>query len=161
MDAPKTAYERSVQGLPEDIRSLLSRGAAYWSSEGPGHLDEDIARLMQFPEVRSAARHLADLGRRLAADELVSVLDLTRALWLSEIGIISVVVGPSDWENVYSPIADLDAFMNSEITLLGRTQEELAHIGVPASGTDPFGRRPRSLRSTATRLKKPLPHRCE
>jgi hypothetical protein len=144
MDAPESPYERSVQGLPDDIRLLLSRGAEYWSSQGPGHLDEDIARLMQFQEVRSASRYLADLSRRLTNDEPVSVLDLTRALWLAEVGLVSVVVGPSDWENVYSPISDLDAFMDSEIALLRRAQDDLAEIGVPASGTDPFGKRPRS-----------------
>lgn len=118
---------------------LLARGAEYWSSLGPGHLDDDIARLMQFVEVSSAPRHLADLSRRLRDNEPVSVLDLTRALWLAEIGIISVVVGPSDWENVFSPFADLDAFMNGEVVLLRRTQDELSDMGVPASGTDPFG----------------------
>ena len=131
MDAPKSAYERLVQGLPEDIRALLSRGAEYWSFEGPGHLDEDIARLMQFQEVRAASRYLADLSRRLTADEPVSVLDLTRALWLTEIGLVSVVVGPSDWENVFSPISDLDVFMAGEIALLRRAQDELADAGVP------------------------------
>lgn len=161
MDAPKSAYERLVQGLPEDIRALLSRGAEYWSSEGPGHLDEDIARLMQFHEVRSASRYLADLSRRLTADEPVSVLDLTRALWLTEIGLVSVVVGPSDWENVFSPISDLDAFMASEIAMLRRAQDELAEVSVPASGTDPFGKHPRSLRSLGSRLAKHPPHSCE
>jgi hypothetical protein len=144
-----------IRGLPADIRELLARGAGYWSSEGPGHLDEDLARLMQLHEVGSASRHLADVSRRLTADEAVSVLDLTRALWLAEIGLISVVVGPSDWDNVYSPTADLDTFMNGEIALLRRAQDELADIGVPASGTDPFGKQHRSLRSLTSRLVNP------
>jgi hypothetical protein len=140
VDAPKRAFDRLVSGLSADTLGLLAQGAEYWSGSGPASIGDELAMLMGFKDSRVAARHFGQLKSRLRAGESVSVLDLTRVLWLTEIGIVSVVVGPRDWDNVFGTIGDYDLSKAKEFAALMRAQDELTEAGVPASGTDPFGK---------------------
>ena len=131
-----------ILGIGADTRALLASGAAYWSNEGPAALEDELVALIGLQDWEAAGRHFGGLKRRLDASEAVSVLDLTRLLFVTELGIASVVVGPMDWHNLFGAPADYDAFMIEEFTLLRAAQDELGALGVPASGTDPFCKRP-------------------
>jgi len=47
-----------------------------------------------------------------------------------------------DWCNVFGG-SDIEQFQLEEFKLLLRSQDELARLGVPANGTDPFGKHAR------------------
>ena len=129
-------HRRLVSGLTLDTRELLAKGAWYWSQEGPARVDPWFAAMMNFAADANPGRELSRVAQSLRADEPVTVLDLTRALLLTEIGSVSVVMGPSDWDNVFGdPGPDL-------LQVLQDAQDELQRAGVPASGGNTFGRNP-------------------
>jgi hypothetical protein len=140
VDAPRSAFDRLVSGLSAETTHLLAPGAEYWSDRGPATIDDELSMLMGFEDLRAAPRHFGQLKSRLHAGEEISVLDLTRVLWLTAIGIVSVVVGPRDWDNVFGTSGDYDMSMATAFAALQRAQDELGTAGVPASGTDPFGK---------------------
>ena len=132
----RAKYRRLVGGLTLQTRELLAKGAWYWSNEGPAGIDPPFAAMMNFAADANPGRELSRVAQSLRADEPVAVLDLTRALLLTEIGSVSAVMGPQDWENVFGdPGPDL-------LQVLRDAQDELQHAGVPASGGNPFGRNP-------------------
>lgn len=143
MDAPASDYRRRVSGLSLETRALLADGAEYWSDDGPAGLDAELATLMNFDQPDRAGERLGQLVQALRPNQAVSVIDLTRALLLTEIGWVSIVLGPNDWYNVYPAAEDFEASDVAQWAALRRTQDELARAGVPASGTDPFGKHPR------------------
>lgn len=143
MDAPVSAYRRKVSGLSVETRALLADGAEYWSDRGPADLDDELTTLMNLDQPDQAGEHLRQIAQALRRNQPISVIDLTRALLLTEIGWVSVVLGPDDWHNVYPAGEDFDASDAAHWTALRRAQDELQLAGIPASGTDPFGKHPR------------------
>jgi hypothetical protein len=142
MDSPASAYRREVSGLSPETRTLLANGAEYWSDEGPAGPDHEVLLLMGLNDWRAARRRFGELSRRLHAGTAISVLDLTRILLLTEIGISSAVLGPTDWYNLFGRTTDPDADAIEDFKTLLRAQAELATARVPASGTNPFGKHP-------------------
>ena len=129
---------RKISGLSGETRALLSRGAGYWTN-GPAHVSDDLAQLMNLQSARKARQMLEQVKRDLDDDEPVTAINLTRVLFLTEIGISSTVLGPSDWHNTYGGGRDDDEAMHVEFSALMEAQDELAGYGVPR-GIDPFHR---------------------
>ncbi|WP_375504750.1 hypothetical protein [uncultured Jatrophihabitans sp.] len=125
-------FRKKVRDLSVETRELLAMGASYW--DGPGHADRRFAALMKFAEREHPDLQFRRIAASLRANEPLSVLDLTRALLAIEIGWVSAVLGPSDWENVYGLDQDSET-----LEALRAAQDELSDRGIPASGTDPFG----------------------
>ena len=132
VDARASKFRKQVKDLSAETRELLARGASYW--DGPGHADPRFAALMNFKKHENPDLEFRRIAGSLKANESLSVLDLTRALFATEIGWVSNVLGPGDWENVYDHEHDAET-----LEALRAAQDELADRGVPASGTDPFG----------------------
>ena len=132
MNGRASKLRKKVEDLSAETRELLAMGAGYW--DGPAHADPRLSALMNFDKHKKPDLEFRRIASSLRANEPLSVLDLTRALLVTEIGWVSVVLGPSDWENVHGPDQDAETLM-----ALRAAQDELAERGVPASGTDPFG----------------------
>ena len=126
-----STFAENVEDLSAETRELLAMGASYW--DGPAHADPRFAALLNFERDENPDLEFRRIAASLRANESLTVLDLTRALLATEISWVSVVLGPSDWENVHG--LDQDA---RTLEALRVAQDELNGRGIPASGTDPF-----------------------